>query len=102
MTMEFPLPPMAHLSLSRDQYNTILAREIADAAALATKWGVEAVGRGYPVRVTRTTGHTFMRAGKWYVVRGGDRQPASAAQARALNATGVAHGVEQVGPIGAA
>jgi hypothetical protein len=90
---------MAHLT--REQYDAIVAREIAACAALATKWGVEAIGRDYPAQVIRANGYRLVRAGKWYVVRAGERSPATASQARALNSTGVAHGVESVGPIAA-
>lgn len=98
MTQQYPAP-MAHLS--RPEYETICAQQQTAAAALAAKWGVDAVGREYPDQVTRSDGYRFARAGKWYVVRGGKRAPATAAQARALNATGVAHGVGSVGPIAA-
>lgn len=96
MTMD-DIPMMAHLG--RAGYEAIRAQEKSAAAALATRWGVEAVGRQYPDRVTRSNGHTFMHPGKWYLVRNGSRVRATAAQARMLNATGVAHGVSAVGPI---
>lgn len=97
--MTYQYPPLAHLSCG--EYEAICTRQRAAAAALAAKWGAESVGRGYPDRITRSNGYQFMRAGKWYIVRNGERVRATAAQARALNATGVGHGVEQVGPISA-
>lgn len=98
MTME-NIPLMAHLT--REQYEAIRAREAATYAALAAAWGVEAVGRGYPSHHTRSNGYRYMRPGRWYVIRDGERLPASAAQARALNRVG-SHGVGQIGPVAAA
>lgn len=68
-------------------------------AALAAKWDVEAVGRGYPRHVTRADGYRHVRRGKWYVVRAGERIRASASQSRALNAASALSAYGSIGPI---
>ena len=99
MTMH-PPSPMAHLSSG--EYNAIIAEERQAAAKLASAWGVDAVGREYPRHVTRADGYSYAKPGRWYVIVDGARCPATAAQSRALNRTGVAHGVCAVLPILAA
>ncbi len=83
-----------------------LDREDLEMAATAKRLGVEAVGREEPTHTTKRGGFRLTKAGHWFVVVGGERGGATAAQARALNATYAAHGVggpyRSVGPIAAA
>jgi hypothetical protein len=97
MTMH-PSPTMGHLS--RDQYDATKSAVTRSYATLATKWGVDAVGREYPNHVTRANGYRFVRPGKWYVVRDGKRYRASASQARSLNRVGTS-GVASIAPVAA-
>ena len=71
-------------------------------AKLAKDWAVEAVGREYPRHVIRADGYRFVRAGKWYVIRDGERIRATAAQSRTLNTAGSALDTYgHIGPIAA-
>lgn len=97
MTMH-PSAPYAHLT--RNEYEAHRADQSAALAALAAKWNVDAIGRHGPENVTGSGGYRYVRAGKWYVVRGGEKQPASASQARALNAVGLG-GVGAIYPVAA-
>ena len=81
--------------ISRDQYDAVRARENAACAALAHKWGVEAVGRDYPLYLSRAGPSV---AGEWYVVRNAERCKATAAQARDLDRV-CRYGVHAVGPV---
>lgn len=95
--------PQTTSTLTATEWQANQQRMTAALAALAAKWGVEAVGREYPRHVTRADGYRFTRAGKWYVLRAGERHPATAAQSRALNAAGSAlttYG--SIGPVAAA
>lgn len=98
MTMHPPASP-----LLPGQYQALVSAETARLAALASKWGVEAVGREYPVSTTHAGagGYRYVVKGKWYVVRVGQRQRASAAQARALNAATpvMGNGVGSIYPV---
>ena len=73
-------------------------RERESLAALASKWGVEAVGRRYPRHVTRANGYRLVRRGTCYVVIGGEWQDATSAQARQINAL-VFDPYASIGPI---
>lgn len=84
--------------ISRDQYEAVRARENAACAAFAYKWGVEAVGRDYPLHLSRAGPAV---AGEWYVIRNGERCKATAAQARDLDRV-CRYGVHAVGPVYAA
>lgn len=95
--------PQTTSSLTAIEWQANQRRMTEALAALAAKWGVEAVGREYPRQITRADGYRYTRAGKWYVVRGGERVSATAAQSRALNAAGSAlttYG--SIGPVAAA
>jgi hypothetical protein len=83
-------PHMSHMG-----YEAIRARENASCKALAAKWGVEAVGRDYPLYISRAGSAV---AGEWYVIRDGVRSKTTAAQARELNRVG-RYGVHAIGPI---
>src|ERR1700689_3291471 len=85
-------------TMTLEAFESQKIRAKAEYGALATKWGVEAVGRHYPDQVTRVDRYSFARAGKWYVVRSGRRIAATAAQARALNRVG-GDGVASIGPV---
>lgn len=90
--------PQTTSTLTATEWQANQQRMTEALAALAAKWGVEAVGRDYPRQVVRSGGYRFARAGKWYVVRAGERVPATAAQRRALNAAG--SGLTTYGSIG--
>lgn len=95
--------PQITSALSAAEWQANQERMTAALAALATALGVEAVGREYPRHVARRGGYSFVRAGKWYVVRDGERVPATAAQSRQLRAAGSAlttYG--SIGPVAAA
>lgn len=81
--------------ISRAQYEAIRANGIASGAALARKWRVEAVGRDYPLHLSRAGPAV---AGEWYVISDGVRHKATAAQARVLDRVGH-YGVHAIGPI---
>jgi len=83
---------------SRGPYDAMRARENAACAALAHNWGVEAVGRDYPLHLSRAGPAV---AGEWYVIRNGKRCKASAAQAGDLDRV-CRYGVHAIGPIYAA
>lgn len=87
--------PAATPRLSRAEYLAVRAREDVSCAALATKWGVEAVGRGYPLLLSRAGPAV---AGEWYIIRKGVRCKPNAAQARELDRVG-SYGVYAIGPI---
>lgn len=95
--------PQTTSTLTASEWQTNRQRRTEALTALAAKWGVEAVGREYPHHVVRRNGYRFTRAGKWYVVRAGERVPATASQSRALNATGSALTLYgSIGPVAAA
>ena len=81
--------------ISRAQYEAIRQSENASCAALASKWGVEAVGRDYPLHLSRAGPAV---AGEWYVICKGMRREATAAQARDLERV-CRYGVHAIGPI---
>lgn len=81
--------------LSRAEYEAIRARERASCAALAAKWGVDAVGRDCPLYLS-PAGPGL--AGEWYVIDKGMRRKATASQARELNRV-ASHGVHAIGPV---
>jgi len=81
--------------ISHAQYEAIRANETASCAALARKWGVEAVGRDYPLYLSRAD---LAVAGEWYVIRDTVRRKATAAQSRTLDRVGH-YGVHAIGPI---
>jgi hypothetical protein len=85
--------PAPHIS--RAEYEAIRARENASCKALAAKWGAEAVGRDYPLHLSRAGPAV---AGEWFVIRQGVRCKTTAAQARKLNRVG-RYGVHAIGPI---
>ncbi|MGA8699364.1 MAG: hypothetical protein WB689_37170 [Xanthobacteraceae bacterium] len=86
----------SHISrAARAEYEALHARENASCKALAVKWGVEAVGRDYPLHLSRAGPSV---AGEWYVIRQGVRCKTTAAQARKLNRVG-RYGVHAIGPI---
>jgi hypothetical protein len=87
--------PSPALHISRAEYKALRARENASCAALAIKWGVEAVGRDYPLHLSRAGPAV---AGEWYVIRERVRRNTTAAQARKLNRVG-RYGVHAIGPI---
>lgn len=80
---------------SRAQYLAIRARENASCAVLASKWAVQAVGRDYPLHLSRAGPAAV---GDWYVIRDGVHRKATAAQARDLDRVGY-YGVHAIGPI---
>lgn len=81
-------------SISRLQYEAIRANEAAVCRELASKWGVEVVGRDYPY--LSRAGPAF--AGDWYVICNGVRRKPTAAQMQDLERVGH-HGVHAIGPI---
>lgn len=81
--------------ISRAQYEATRARENAACAACAHKWGVEAVGRDYPLHLSRAGPAV---AGEWYVICKRGRRKATAAQARDLDRL-CSSGVHAIGPI---
>lgn len=85
--------PAPHISGA--EYEALRSRENASCAALAVKWGVEAVGRDYPLHLSRAGPAV---AGEWYVIRERVRRKTTAAQARKLNRVG-RYGVHAIGPI---
>jgi len=87
--------PASKPHLSRAEYLSLRAREDASCAALATKWGVEGVGRDHPLFLSRAGPEL---AGEWYIIRKGVRCKPNAAQARQLNRVG-SYGVHAIGPI---
>lgn len=88
-------PAMQGPPISRAQYEAIRANETTSCTALARKWGVEAVGRDYPLYLSRAGTAV---AGEWYVIRDGVRRKAAAAQVRALDRVGHC-GVHAIGPV---
>lgn len=101
--IQMTMHPQTTSTLTASEWRANQHRMTEALAALAAKWGVEAVGRQYPRHVVRSGGYRFVRAGKWYVVRAGERIPATAAQSRDLNAAGSAittYG--SIGPVAAA
>jgi hypothetical protein len=84
--------------VSRAEYEAMHAREKASCAALAAKWQVDAVGRDYPLHLSRA-GPAI--AGEWYVIRKGIRRKPTAAQERELDRVG-GYGVHAIGPLYAA
>ena len=80
--------------VSRAEYEAIRAREKAACVALAAKWQVDAVGRDYPLHLSRA-GPAI--AGEWYVIRKGTRRKATVAQERELDRVG-GYGVHAIGP----
>lgn len=95
--------PLGTSTLTATEWRANQQRMTAALAAIAAKWGVEAVGRGYPRQIVRGDGYRTTRAGKWYVVRAGERAPATAAQSRVLNAAGSALApYGSIGPVAAA
>lgn len=81
--------PASHL------YEAIRACERAACAALAAEWGVDAVGRDWPLYLSRVGADT---AGEWYVIDKGVRRKATASQARKLNRV-ASQGVHAIGPV---
>jgi hypothetical protein len=81
--------------LSRTEYEAMRTRENAACAALAAKWGMEAIGRDFPLHLSRA-GPAI--PGEWYIIRDGVRRKATAAQARDLDRV-AGHGVHAFGPI---
>lgn len=103
MERQMTMHPQTTSTLTVTEWQANQQRMTVALAALAAKWGVEAVGRDYPRQAVRNGGYHFPRVGKWYVVRAGERRPATAAQSRALNAAGSAlttYG--SIGPVAAA
>jgi len=86
-------PAVQGLRISRAQYEAIRANETASCAALASKWGVEAVGPDYHLS---RAGPAV--AGEWYVIRDGLRHKTTAAQAQVLDRVGY-YDVHAIGPI---
>ncbi len=84
--------------ISRDQYEAVRTRENAACAVFAQEWGVDAVGRDYPLHLSRA-GHAI--AGEWYVIRNGERCKATTAQAGELDRV-CRSGFHAIGPIYAA
>jgi hypothetical protein len=84
--------------VSRAQYEVIRAGEKTACAALAAEWQVDAVGRDYPLHLSRA-GPAI--AGEWYVIRKGIGRKATAAQERELDRVG-GYGVHAIGPFYAA
>lgn len=81
--------------ISRAEYEAMRIRENAACAALAAKWGVEAIGRDFPLHLSRA-GPAI--PDEWYIIRDGVRRKTTAAQARELNLV-ASHGVYALGPI---
>lgn len=71
-----------------------------DLAALAAKWGVDAVGRHMPEKFTLLTGAQAVQNGKWYIVRDGERIDANPLQATTMDLV-VGPLLGSVGPIAA-
>lgn len=92
--------PNATYQGGTQQYMADRAAADAAAARLATRWGVGAVGRHEPVGTTRR-GFRVVRQGRWYVVRSGERLPATTAQSRALRGCGMWPTYSSIGPIAA-
>lgn len=86
------------MRLSRAEYEAIRSRERASCSALAAEWGVDAVGRDWPLYLSRAG---LDIAGEWYVIDNGMRRKATRSQARELNRV-AGHGVHAIGPIYAA
>jgi hypothetical protein len=84
--------------VSRAEYEAIRAREKAACAALAVEWQVDAVGRDYPLHLSRAGPAV---AGEWYIIRKGVRRKATAAQERELDRVG-SYDVRAIGPFYAA
>lgn len=80
------------------KFGAIRAQEEASCAALAAKWGIEAVGRDYPLYLTRAGDAV---PGEWYVIRKGMRCKASRSQVRELSRV-CSYGMYAIGPIRAA
>ena len=86
MTMQH-IAPYAHLTAAR--YDAVRAAAVDAARTLLASWGAARADRAYPAHRTTRQGYRYVVAGKWSV----DGRPATAAQARLLNATHVACGV---------
>jgi hypothetical protein len=80
---------------TRVEFRAIRAQEDASCAALAVKWRIEAVGRDYPLYLTRAGDAV---PGEWYLIRKGMRCKASRSQARELSRA-CSYGVYAIGPI---
>lgn len=100
MTMQ----PQFTSTLTAVERAALRAQQQQALATLAKEWAVEAVGRHYPTHHTRAGGYRFIRPGKWYVVRAGERVAASAAQSRELTrrAGDLGGPYGSIGPVAAA